>query len=151
MRKKKFLVKYLSTYSSDAKQIFVATNVLQFPEIRRELPDIPLENIIIEPAFKDTAAAIGFGSLVIEERFKEQTLNGQKVGVVVLASDHLIVKGAEFCDIIGMAMDEASSNSVIVTLGIKPNRPETGYGYIEVIGMSLISYLLSWAAYLKYC
>jgi len=118
----------------DAKQIFVATNILQVPEIRIELPDIPIENIIIEPAFKDTAAAIGFGSLVIEERFKEQSLNGQKIGVVVLASDHMILKGEEFCQIIGMAMEEASTNSVIVTLGIKPNRPETGYGYIEVIG-----------------
>jgi mannose-1-phosphate guanylyltransferase len=54
------------------------------------------------------------------------------VGVVVLASDHLIVKGKEFCDILQKAVDEASTNSVIVTLGIKPNRPETGYGYIEV-------------------
>lgn len=113
----------------ESRNIFVATNIMQAEEIKKELPDVPVENIIIEPAFKDTAAAIGFGSLIIEERFKNC---GQKVGVVVLASDHLILKGTEFCDILQKAVDEANTNSVIVTLGIKPNRPETGYGYIEV-------------------
>jgi mannose-1-phosphate guanylyltransferase len=47
----------------------VATNIMQADEIKKELPDVPVENIIIEPAFKDTAAAIGFGSLIIEERY----------------------------------------------------------------------------------
>jgi len=52
--------------------------------------------------------------------------------VIVLASDHMIQKGKEFREILQNAVDEATKNSVIVTLGIKPNRPETGYGYIEV-------------------
>ncbi|MGL5099524.1 MAG: mannose-1-phosphate guanylyltransferase [Fusobacteriaceae bacterium] len=110
-------------------KIFIATNILQAEEIMKELPEIPAENIIIEPAFKDTAAAIGYTSLIIEERFKDC---GEKVEVVVLASDHLIAKGEEFCEIIKLAGEEASKNGVIVTLGIKPTHPETGYGYIEV-------------------
>ncbi|MGL5099851.1 MAG: mannose-1-phosphate guanylyltransferase, partial [Fusobacteriaceae bacterium] len=110
-------------------KIFIATNILQAEEIIKELYDIPIENIIIEPAFKDTAAAIGYTSLIIEERFKNC---GEKVEVVVLASDHLIAKGDEFCEIIKLAGEEASKSGVIVTLGIKPTHPETGYGYIEV-------------------
>ncbi|MEG2256537.1 MAG: sugar phosphate nucleotidyltransferase, partial [Cetobacterium sp.] len=47
-------------------KIFIATNILQAEEIKKELPDIPKENIIIEPLFKDTAAAIGYTSLIIE-------------------------------------------------------------------------------------
>lgn len=110
-------------------RIFIATNVLQAEEIKKELPDIPEENIIIEPAFKDTAAAIGYTSLIIEEKFKE--LN-EKIEVVVLASDHLIKNNENFREIILKGAKEARENSTIVTLGIKPDKPETGYGYIEV-------------------
>ncbi|MGL6132091.1 MAG: mannose-1-phosphate guanylyltransferase, partial [Fusobacteriaceae bacterium] len=112
-----------------ADKIFVATNILQAAEIKKELPDIPEENIIIEPAFKDTAAAIGYTSIIIEERFK--SLN-EKIEVVVLASDHLIQDDVNFRKVLLDAAAEAHENSTIVTLGIKPEVPETGYGYIEV-------------------
>ncbi|MGL5052199.1 MAG: mannose-1-phosphate guanylyltransferase [Cetobacterium sp.] len=112
-----------------ADKIFVATNILQAAEIKKELPDIPEENIIIEPAFKDTAAAIGYTSIIIEERF--QSLN-EKIEVVVLASDHLIQDDVNFRKVLLEAAAEAHENSTIVTLGIKPEVPETGYGYIEV-------------------
>lgn len=112
-----------------ADKIFIATNVLQANEIKKELPDIPEENIIIEPAFKDTAAAIGYTSLIIEEKFKN--LN-EKIEIVVLASDHLIKNDENFREVILKGADEARENSTIVTLGIKPDKPETGYGYIEV-------------------
>lgn len=112
-----------------ADKIFIATNILQVEEIKRELSDIPKENIVIEPAFKDTAAAIGYTSLIIEEKFKN--LN-EKVEVVVLASDHLIRNNENFREIILKGAKEARENATIVTLGIKPDKPETGYGYIEV-------------------
>lgn len=110
-------------------KIFVATNILQADEIKKELPDIPQENIIIEPAFKDTATAIGYASLIIEEKFKN--LN-EKIEIVVLASDHLIKDQENFRKVILKGAKEANENSTIVTLGIKPDKPETGYGYIEV-------------------
>ncbi|MEG1942046.1 MAG: sugar phosphate nucleotidyltransferase [Cetobacterium sp.] len=113
----------------DVDRIFIATNILQAREIKKELPDIPKENIIIEPLFKDTAAAIGYTSLIIEERFKNL---GEKIEVIVLASDHLIKEDKKFRDIILKGAKEAHENSTIVTLGIKPDKPETGYGYIEV-------------------
>lgn len=112
-----------------ADKIFIATNILQFEEIKKELPDIPEKNIVIEPVFKDTAAAIGYTSLIIEERFKHLY---EKIEVVVLASDHLIKDEKEFRNIIIKGAKEARENSSIVTLGIKPNKPETGYGYIEI-------------------
>ncbi|MGL5964478.1 MAG: mannose-1-phosphate guanylyltransferase [Fusobacteriaceae bacterium] len=112
-----------------ADKIFIATNILQAEEIKKELPDIPEENIIIEPAFKDTGAAIGYTSIVIEERFKSLR---EKVEVVVLASDHLIKDDISFREVILKGANEAHENSTIVTLGIKPDKPETGYGYIEI-------------------
>ena len=114
------------------ENIFIATNIIQAKEIEKELSDIPKENIIIEPLFKDTAAAIGYSSLIIENRFKDELKDNEKIDVVVLASDHLIKKEKEFRDAILKASEEAEKNSVIVTLGIKPHKPETGYGYIEV-------------------
>lgn len=110
-------------------KIFIATNILQADGIKKELPDIPEENIIIEPMFKDTAAAIGYTSLIIEERLKQID---EEIEIVVLASDHLIKNDEEFRNAIVKGAKEARKNSTIVTLGIKPNRPETGYGYIEV-------------------
>ncbi|MEG1518844.1 MAG: sugar phosphate nucleotidyltransferase [Cetobacterium sp.] len=115
-----------------ADKIFIATNELQEKAIREELQDIPVENIIVEPDFKDTAAAIGYSSLIIENRLKNQLQNGEKIEVVVLASDHMIKDEKTFREIISIGAKEANKNGVIVTLGIKPNKPETGYGYIEV-------------------
>lgn len=118
-----------------AEKIFIATNTLQAEEIKKELSDIPEANIIIEPSFKDTAAAIGYASLVIEERFRSLC---EKVEVVVLASDHLIKNDEEFRNILLKGAEEAKENSSIVTLGIKPTKPETGYGYIEVINSGIL-------------
>ena len=115
-----------------SENIFIATNIIQAKEIEKELSDIPKENIIIEPLFKDTAAAIGYSSLIIENRFKDELKDNEKINVVVLASDHLIKKEEEFRNVILKASEEAEKNGVIVTLGIKPHKPETGYGYIEV-------------------
>lgn len=114
------------------ENIFIATNELQAEAVKEELKDIPEENIIIEPAFKDTAAAIGYSALIIENRFKDRLKKNEKIEVVVLASDHLIGKELEFREIVKLGAKESSDNGVIVTLGIKPNKPETGYGYIEV-------------------
>jgi mannose-1-phosphate guanylyltransferase len=108
----------------DITDIFVATNNIQVPGVIRELPDIPVENIIIEPSFRDTAAAIIYGSTYIAKYEADPT-------IVVLASDHLISNKNEFLRMIKISEKEANNGS-IVTLGITPNKPETGYGYIKV-------------------
>lgn len=104
--------------------IYIATNAIQAPAVIEELPQLPKENIIIEPAFKDTAAAIGFASIIIESANPGSTM-------VVLASDHLIKDQENFRSILKLAIETASQKNAIVTLGIKPSYAETGYGYLE--------------------
>ncbi|WP_320045967.1 mannose-1-phosphate guanylyltransferase [uncultured Ilyobacter sp.] len=113
-----------------AERIFIGTNIIQAPAVKEELPFLPEENIIIEPAFKDTAAAIGYGATYIKEHLKE---NGE-LTMVVLASDHLIKNEDNFRKRMETAVNSAKKDGSIVTLGIKPTKPETGYGYIEVDG-----------------
>lgn len=96
------------------------------------MPEIASKNIIIEPVFKDTEAAIGYTSLIIEERFKDKLGKNEKIEVVVLASDHLIKKEKKFRNILKIAAKEVRNNSTICSLGIKLNKIETGYGYIEI-------------------
>ena len=107
-----------------ANRIFVGTNAVQAKTVLEELPMLPAGNVIIEPSFKDTAAAIGFGCIEIERKFPDSTL-------IVLASDHLIKDEADFRLHLKKAVEVAEREEAIVTLGIKPDRPETGYGYLE--------------------
>lgn len=109
--------------------IYIATNIVQLKGILRELPDLPTENIIIEPCFRDTAAAIAYGSSVIAKDNDNPT-------IIVLASDHLILNVDGFIKALKVAEQEAK-RGYIVTLGIKPTRPETGYGYISLLNNNL--------------
>jgi mannose-1-phosphate guanylyltransferase len=108
------------------KDIYIATNELQYLNVMKELPEIPGDNIIVEPAFRDTAAAILYGSSYIASR------NGENSIITVLASDHLITKKQKFIDALEIANRIAKLEDKIVTLGIKPTYPETGYGYLKV-------------------
>ena len=108
-----------------ADKIFIGTNIVQVAGIKEELPFIPEENIIIEPVFKDTAAAIGYGVTVIESRYPNSS-------TIVLASDHYIKNEENFRKMMITAVESAEKDHSIVTLGVKPTKPETGYGYIEV-------------------
>jgi mannose-1-phosphate guanylyltransferase len=115
----------------DINDVFIATNKIQVTGVIRELPDLPEENIIIEPAFRDTAAAIAYGSTVIARTEKNPT-------IVVLASDHLISDEGKFVESLRIAEKEAEKGNII-TLGIKPSRPETGYGYINIEDKTLFA------------
>lgn len=108
----------------DKDRIFIATNEIQVSALKEDLSEIDGSRIIIEPAFRDTAAAIAYGSTIISKYYDNPT-------VCVLASDHLIADDEEFRKVILIAEKEAQNNN-IVTLGIKPTYPETGYGYIQV-------------------
>lgn len=107
------------------EDIFIATNAIQVEGIKSQIPELNDENIIIEPAFRDTAAAIAYGSTYISKYESNPT-------IIVLAADHIIGDKSSFLDAIKLANHEATINDTIVTLGIKPTRPETGYGYIKL-------------------
>ncbi|PZE20819.1 mannose-1-phosphate guanylyltransferase [Paenibacillus xerothermodurans] len=108
----------------DISRIFIVTNELYAELIRAQLPLLPLENIIIEPIGRNTAPCVGLASLIIEEKYPDSTM-------VVLPSDHIIQNEEGFIKILQTAVEVAQDNSNLVTLGIKPTYPETGYGYIE--------------------
>ena len=107
----------------DNDHIFIATNEIQADKIKAEISELDSSRIIIEPGFKDTASAIAYGSLMISKYIKDAT-------IAVLASDALIKDEEGFRNILIEAENVALAGS-IVTLGIKPTYPETGYGYIE--------------------
>ena len=114
------------------ERIFIGTNAIQAAAIKKELPMLPEDNIIVEPSFKDTAAAIGYGATQISEKLKVKSEKlSKEITMIVLASDHLIKNEENFRQRLTTAIETAKKNKSIVTLGIKPTKPETGYGYIE--------------------
>ncbi len=106
------------------ENIFVVTNRLQAVRIKQQLPQIPEENIIDEPFGKNTAPCIGLASVIIKRKDPEAV-------TVVLPADHLIVDVQKFQERILQAAEYAYSNGGLMTIGIIPDRPETGYGYIQ--------------------
>ncbi|AOZ93296.1 mannose-1-phosphate guanylyltransferase [Paenibacillus crassostreae] len=108
----------------DISQIFIVTNELYAELIKAQIPHLPLANIIIEPVGRNTAPCIGLASIIIEERFPDSTM-------IVIPSDHIIENEEGFIQILETAVEVAQDNSNLVTLGIQPTYPETGYGYIE--------------------
>lgn len=105
-------------------KIFIVTNALYKNEVKKQLPKIPDENIICEPMGRNTAPCIGLACLFINQ-FEP------KANVLVVAADHLINDVAEFHRIIKSGLKFVNDNGGIVTLGIHPTLPETGYGYIQ--------------------
>jgi len=108
----------------DISHIFVVTNELYAELIKAQIPHLPHNNIIIEPIGRNTAPCIGLASILIEERYPDSTM-------IVLPSDHIIENEEGFIKILETAVQVAQNETSLVTLGIQPTYPETGYGYIE--------------------
>jgi mannose-1-phosphate guanylyltransferase len=107
------------------KNIFIITNEAQAPEVRRQLPKLPKQNVIAEPVGRDTCAAVTLGAAIVGAR--------STTGVMaVLPADHVIPEEKKFQQVLSDAFDLASRGQAIVTIGIKPTEPATGYGYIRV-------------------
>ncbi len=109
----------------DSKNIYIITNKIQKQEIIEQLPQIPVENIIDEPFGKNTAAAIGLASIVVGKKNKDSIS-------IVLPADHIIRDKEDFQQTLRSAAEFASKGNRLLTIGINPNRPETGYGYIQI-------------------
>ena len=115
----------------DAKNILVVTNESYRELMKEHLPAIPNENILYEPFMRNTAPCIAYANAVIQNRAVGES---RDVAIVVAPSDHLIVDSAELMRVIGVAVDVAVNDGALVTLGVKPIRPDTGYGYIKYAG-----------------
>lgn len=105
--------------------ILVITNKTQAPEVRRQLPRLPKENIIAEPCGRDTMAAVTLGAALVGQRNPDGVM-------AVLPADHVIPEPKRFQQVLRDALDLAGRSQVMATIGIKPTEPATGYGYIRV-------------------
>lgn len=112
---------------TDPEKILVITNRDLKEGITGQLPDIPEENIIGEPFGKNTAPCIAVACAIMKKREKE----GSNEAMVVLPADHLIQDEQRFYDVLQTAVGYASRNAYLLTIGIVPKYPETGYGYIQ--------------------
>ncbi len=108
------------------ENIFVITSREHMPVAAQQLPELPAENIVGEPMMKNTAAC----NLYMAKKIKD--INPDAV-ILVTPSDHLVTKEETFRKKINLALDEAAKNDILVTIGITPTRPETGYGYIQFV------------------
>jgi len=107
------------------KNIIVITNQLQVKAVMEQLPVLPPENIIAEPVGRDTCAAVTLGAAVVGQR----SLTGV---MAVLPADHVIPEEKKFQRTLEESFDVAAQGQVIVTIGIQPTEPHSGYGYIKV-------------------
>ena len=108
----------------DAGNIWVVTNQKYADVVKAQLPDMPEGNILCEPCRRNTAPCIAYVSWRIKA-------NDPKANIIVTPSDHIVTNTAEFQRVIKECMKFTSETDAIVTLGMKPSRPETGYGYIQ--------------------
>lgn len=109
------------------ENVWVVTSEKYIDIVHEQLPDVPKENILAEPCARNTAPCIAYACWKIKK-------NHPNANIVVTPSDALVIDTAEFQRVVGKAMRFTDGGSAIVTLGIKPSRPETGYGYIAADG-----------------
>ena len=109
----------------DKENIMVVTNAAYSGKIAEQLPGIPAENILCEPARRNTAPCIAWAAWHILSRDPQASM-------VVLPSDHLITREQAFLESLLKGFEFVEQSNALLTLGIKPTRPETGYGYIQV-------------------
>lgn len=107
------------------ERVFVCTGEMYVDLVKEQLPELPEQNIIIEPEGRNTAPCIALSAFVIKKYYKDANM-------IVLPSDHLISDEDEFRNVIKNADEFVKENKeAIITLGMEPTRAETGYGYIR--------------------
>lgn len=105
--------------------IYVITNDLYVPLVKEQLPEMAEEQILAEPVMRNTAPCIAYAC------YKINSINSE-ANILVAPSDHLILDSEEFVKKAGEALDFAGKNDALITLGIRPSRPDIGYGYIKI-------------------
>ncbi len=106
------------------ENILVVTNKKYKELCLKQLPDLLEDNILCEPAMRNTAPCIAYAS------FRIQSMN-KNANIIVAASDHIILKEDDFVRVADYCLNLVSDYDVLLTIGITPSRPDTGYGYIQ--------------------
>ena len=109
------------------ENFWVVTSAEYVDTVRAQLPQIPVQNILAEPAMRNTAPCIAYACWKIRQQYPD-------ANVVVTPADALVVDVDDFRKVIAAALDFTATGKRIVTVGIRPTRPETGYGYIQIAG-----------------
>ena len=113
------------------ENVFVVTNRDYISLVHKHLPELPVDQILGEPIGRNTAPCIAYASYRIAQRDPQAT-------IIVTPADHAVANEEEFRRVMALAVDAARHHDVLVTLGIHPSRPDTGYGYIQYMdGQSL--------------
>jgi mannose-1-phosphate guanylyltransferase len=111
------------------ERILVVTAAEMEDSVRAHVLDVPAENVLVEPEGRNTAASVGWGAVEIGRRSREKDAI-----MAVLPADHLISDEAVFVEQLAECAQAARATNALVTLGISPTRPETGFGYLHVGG-----------------
>ncbi len=107
------------------EQIHVITGQSHLPFVAEELPELPADNLIGEPEGRDTANAVGLAAAVLAERDPEAVVG-------MFTADHIITPQDRFCSAVDQAYETAETHDdALVTMGIRPTRPDTNYGYVR--------------------
>jgi len=106
------------------ENILIVTGKKHARNLARQLPEIPPDNIIIEPEGKNTASCIGLAALHIQKKAGDDVM-------VVLTADHTIADERKFLEVLQAAAQTALQEDALITIGIKPENPQTGFGYLE--------------------
>lgn len=107
-----------------SENVWVVTSAAYADMVHEQLPQVPRQQVLLEPCRRNTAPCIAY----VAWRIKSQD---PKANMVVSPSDHLVTDVEEFRRVVNAALDFTQTSDAIVTLGMKPTRPETGYGYIQ--------------------
>jgi mannose-1-phosphate guanylyltransferase len=106
------------------ENVYVVTSQEYYELVKQQLPYLSDDQILLEPARRNTAPCIGYACYKIASK-------NPKASVVVAPADHLILNQPEFVNRIRVALEAADGEDMLITLGIQPSRPDTGYGYIQ--------------------
>lgn len=116
-----------------ADHIFIVSNMEYRDLIHEQLPEVPMENILLEPLRRNTAPCIDYANFRIRQK-------DAQARIVVAPSDHLILKEESFLNAVREGLDFVGEQEALLTMGMVPSRPETGYGYIQSIEKPLKGY-----------
>ncbi|HYW95760.1 MAG TPA: mannose-1-phosphate guanylyltransferase, partial [Bacteroidales bacterium] len=113
-----------------AENIYIVSNAEYRDVIKEQLPGMKEANILLEPYRRNTAPCLAYAAYCIRDRDPEARM-------IVAPSDHLILKEGVFSEVVKKGLDFVGAHDALLTLGIQPSRPETGYGYIQAEAESL--------------
>ena len=111
------------------ENILIVTNILYRDQVLEQIPDLQSSQVLCEPARRNTAPCIAYA--VARIKAMRRGMVNENANIVVAASDHLILQEDKFRETITSCFDFIEKNDALLTLGMKPTRPETGYGYIQ--------------------